>query len=72
VADIEYPDDTSKMSTHDLGIHLPPPSIYPIFLALAMAIFFGGFMVHWAVSAVSAVAIALLVFAMAFEPGHSH
>jgi hypothetical protein len=29
-------------------------------------------MVHWAVSAVSAVAIALLVFAMAFEPGHSH
>jgi cytochrome c oxidase subunit 1 len=72
VAEIEYPDDTSKMSTHDLGIHLPPPSIFPIILALAMTVFFGGFMLHWAVSLLGVVAIALLVFAMAFEPGHSH
>jgi cytochrome c oxidase subunit 1 len=72
VGEMAYPDDESKMSTHDLGIHLPPPSYFPILLALGMTFFFGGFMVHWAVSAVSAVAIALLVFAMAFEPGHSH
>ena len=72
VGEVSYPDDTSKMSTHDLGIHLPPPSLYPIILAFAMTVFFGGFLLHWAVSVLGVVAIALLVFAMAFEPGHSH
>jgi cytochrome c oxidase subunit 1 len=72
VAEMEYPDDSSKMSTHDLGIHLPPPSYFPILLALALTFFFGGFMIHWAVSVAAVVAVALLVFAMAFEPGHSH
>ena len=46
VGDAEYPDDESKMSAHDLGIHLPPPSYFPILLAFAMALFFGGFIVH--------------------------
>jgi cytochrome c oxidase subunit 1 len=72
IGELEYPDDVSKMSAHDLGIHLPPPSYYPIVLALLMTLFFGGFIIHWAVSAVCAFAILLMVYVMAFEPGHSH
>jgi cytochrome c oxidase subunit I len=72
VGEIEYPDDESKMSARDAGIHLPPPSVIPILLALALTTFFGGFIVHWGVPLVAAVAITLLVFAFAFEPGHSH
>jgi hypothetical protein len=71
LVDTEWPDDESKMSAHDLGIHLPPPSFYPIALALGITFFFGGFMVHWGISAVAAVAILLLAYAFAFEPGHS-
>jgi hypothetical protein len=71
IAEFAYPDDESKMSAHDLGIHLPPPSVLPILLAFALTIFFGGFMVHWAVVVVAAFAMALLIYAMAFEPGHS-
>ena len=70
-AEVEYPDDESKMSAHDLGIHLPPPSILPLLLALSMTIFFGGFMLHWGVVVAGGFAIALLIFAFAFEPGHS-
>src|SRR5690606_4097534 len=70
VAVMEYPDDESKMSAHDLGIHLPPPSFYPILLAFAITLFFGGFMIHWWISAVGLFALALTIFAMAFEPGH--
>jgi hypothetical protein len=72
VGEMQSPDDTSKMSTHDLGIHLPPPSIYPIVLAFALTVFFGGFMLGWEVSLLGVVAVALSIFAMAFEPGHSH
>jgi cytochrome c oxidase subunit 1 len=72
VGEMQSPDDTSKMSTHDLGIHLPPPSIYPIILAFALTVFFGGFMLGWEVSLLGVVAVALSIFAMAFEPGHSH
>src|SRR5690606_11761661 len=71
VSELEYPDDESKMSAHDLGIHLPPPSIYPIVLALCITIFFSGFMIHWGVAVAAAFATALTIFAMAFEPGHS-
>jgi cytochrome c oxidase subunit I len=72
VTDAEFPDDDSKMSAHDLGIHLPPPSMLPILLAFAMTLFFGGFLLHWGVSSVAAVAILLIAYAFAFEPGHSH
>ena len=72
VGEMQSPDDTSKMSTHDLGIHLPPPSIYPIVLAFALTVFFGGFMLGWEVSLLGVVAVALSIFAMAFEPGHTH
>jgi heme/copper-type cytochrome/quinol oxidase subunit 1 len=71
VADAPFPDDESKMSAHDLGIHLPPPSVIPILLALAMTVFFGGFMIHWMVPVIAGVVITFLVFAFAFEPGHS-
>jgi cytochrome c oxidase subunit I len=69
--EVEYPDDESKMSAHDLGIHLPPPSVLPILLALAITVFFGGFMVHWGITVAAGLGIALLIYAMAFEPGHS-
>jgi cytochrome c oxidase subunit 1 len=72
IAEMAYPDDTSKMSAHDLGIHLPPPSFYPILMALTITLFFGGFIIHWAVSVAAAVGIMTLVYALAFEPGHSH
>jgi cytochrome c oxidase subunit 1 len=72
VGEMQSPDDTSKPSTHDLGIHLPPPSIYPIILAFALTVFFGGFMLGWEASLLGVVAVALSIFAMAFEPGHSH
>src|SRR5690606_31974222 len=44
VGEQEWLDDESKMSAHDLGIHLPPPSFYPFMMAIALTIFFGGFM----------------------------
>src|SRR5690606_37942240 len=42
IGELPYPDDESKMSAHDLGIHLPPPSFWPIVLAFAITVFFGG------------------------------
>ncbi len=69
--EVDWPDSESKMSAHDLGIHLPPPSAYPILLALAMSFFFGGFLIHWGVSVVAGVAVLLLAYGFAFEPGHS-
>jgi cytochrome c oxidase subunit 1 len=63
-------DMESKMSAHDLGIHLPPPSYLPILLAFSIALFFGGFIIHWAVSVVAFLGIFGLVYAFAFEPGH--
>jgi cytochrome c oxidase subunit I len=68
---MEFREDESKMSAHDLGIHLPPPSVIPIILALSITLFFSGFMVHWAMSLVAAVMVMLMTFAFAFEPGHS-
>ena len=59
------------MSAHDLPIHLTPPSILPSLLALAISTFFGGFIVHWAISAVAALAILGIAYSFAFEPGHS-
>src|SRR5690606_11433543 len=71
VGEQDWPDDESKMSAHDLGIHLPPPSFFPILLALSIAVFFGGFMLHWGLSLAGAVAVLLLAYGFAFEPGHS-
>jgi cytochrome c oxidase subunit 1 len=68
---VSYPDDENIMSADDLGIHLPPPSVLPILLALALSLFFASFLgTHW-LSVAAVVLVALLAFAFAFEPGHS-
>jgi len=72
VGEMEYPDLESKMSPHDLGIHLPPPSFWPIVVAFFITIFFAGFLIHMAIPAIAAVGILLTSFAFAFEPGHEH
>jgi cytochrome c oxidase subunit 1 len=72
VGEIEYPDDRNKMSAHDLGIHLPPPSYWPIILAFGITLFFGGFIIHWAVALVGAAVVFASVYGFALEPGHSH
>lgn len=71
VGNAEWPDDENEMSAHDLGIHLPPPSILPIMLAFAMSAFFGGFILHWGISVAAGLVITFLAYAFAFEPGHS-
>jgi cytochrome c oxidase subunit I len=72
IGEMEYPDDESKMSAHDLGIHLPPPSYWPIVLAFAVSLFFGGWILHWSVPLVGVALIAFAIYSFAFEPGHSH
>jgi|DewCreStandDraft_2_1066082.scaffolds.fasta_scaffold00538_4 cytochrome c oxidase subunit 1 len=72
VGTFAYPDDESKMSPHDLGIHLPPPSFWPVVMAFFITLFFGGWMIHWVVPAVAALGVAATIYFMAFEPGHSH
>jgi hypothetical protein len=64
-------EEESKMSAHDLGIHLPPPSLWPIILAFAITLFFGGWMVHWGVAVAGGLMVLASSFAFAFEPGHS-
>jgi cytochrome c oxidase subunit 1 len=71
VGEIEYPDDRNKMSAHDLGIHLPPPSYWPIVLAFAISLFFGGWIIHWSVAVAGGLLVLASAFAFAFEPGHS-
>jgi cytochrome c oxidase subunit 1 len=72
IGEMEFPDSESKMSAHDLGIHLPPPSLLPILLALALAVFFGSFVLRmWQIPVLAGVAIAVLIYAFAFEKGHS-
>jgi cytochrome c oxidase subunit I len=82
VGEIEFPDAESKMSATDLGIHLPPPSIWPAILAFAITLFFAGFLLHrvdqlptlvqWSPSLLAVGIIIVSVYAWAFEPGHSH
>ncbi|HEY7769526.1 cytochrome c oxidase subunit I [Longimicrobium sp.] len=78
---VTYPDDENKMSAHDLGIHLPPPSFWPIVLASGISLTFMGLIfrsmdgaLHWLwLLTVAGVALtALSIFKFAFEPGHEH
>jgi cytochrome c oxidase subunit I len=71
IATQEIAEEESKMSAHDLGIHLPPPSFWPVVLAFAITLFFGGWMVHWTVALAGALLVFASAFAFAFEPGHS-
>jgi cytochrome c oxidase subunit I len=71
IATLEYAAEESRMSAHDLGIHLPPPSYWPFVLAFSITLFFAGFMVHWGVAVVGALMVLVTAFTFAFEPGHS-
>jgi cytochrome c oxidase subunit 1 len=76
-----YPDDENKMSAHDLGIHLPPPSFWPIVLASGISMTFMGLIFRsfdgplhwlWLLTVVGVALTALSIFKFAFEPGHEH
>jgi cytochrome c oxidase subunit 1 len=73
--------DVNRMSAHDLGIHLPPPSYWPIIMAAAISAIFIGLMFRhvegvwhnlWYMSILGVVALVVSIYAWAFEPGHSH
>lgn len=73
--------DVNRMSAHDLGIHLPPPSFWPIITAAAISAIFIGLMFRhvegvwhnlWYMTILGVVALVVSIYAWAFEPGHSH
>jgi cytochrome c oxidase subunit I len=81
VGEFESPEEESKMSAHDLGIHLPPPSIWPIILGASITLLFAGFLLHrtnlpaivqWSPNIIAVLLIFISIYAWAFEPGHEH
>ena len=79
VGEVEYPDSESKMSAHDLGIHLPPPSYWPVILAFGILMTFGSLIFRnldgalhnlWFLSVAGVLLVAVSIFKWAFEPGH--
>ena len=82
VGEVRDPEnDVNRMSAHDLGIHLPPPSYWPIITAAAIsAIFIGLLFRHvegwahnlWWMTVLGVVGLVACIYAWAFEPGHSH
>jgi len=81
LGDMTYPDDENKMSAHDLGIHLPPPSFWPIVLAAGISLTFMGLIFRsmdgplhwlWLLTVVGVAVTTLSIFKFAFEPGHDH
>ncbi|HEY0021601.1 MAG TPA: cytochrome c oxidase subunit I [Longimicrobium sp.] len=81
MGEMTYPDDENKMSAHDLGIHLPPPSFWPIVLASGISLTFMGLIFRsmdgplhwlWLLTVVGVALTTLSIFKFAFEPGHEH
>jgi len=81
IADLHDVDEDSKMSVHDHGIHLPPPSFWPIVLAFGITLFFGAMIFRqvqgpahslWYLSFAGLATMVVSIYAFAFEPGHSH
>jgi hypothetical protein len=81
MGEVESPDVESKMSTHDHGIHLPPPSYWPIVTAIGINLIVGslifrnadaGTLLHnlWYLSLAGIALTAVSIFMWAFEPGH--
>ena len=81
VGDMPYPSDENKMSAHDLGIHLPPPSRWPIVLAFCITLAFGAMIFRhvssqsvlhylWLLSPLGGLGVIASIYAWAFEPGH--
>jgi drug/metabolite transporter (DMT)-like permease len=67
------------MSAHDLGIHLPPPSFWPIVLAAGITSIFVGLIFRrvegplhnlWYLMFAGVLTTILSMYAWAFEPGH--
>ena len=80
VGEVREPDDENRMSTHDLGIHLPPPSFWPIVTALGICATFIGLIFRnvegplhnlWFLTIAGIVTLVVSMYAWAFEPGHS-
>jgi cytochrome c oxidase subunit I len=79
IAQMRDPDDENKMSAHDLGIHLPPPSFWPVVLGLGITLVFVGLIFRqvtgplhnlWVLTIVGVVTTIVSIYAWAFEPGH--
>jgi hypothetical protein len=79
IGEMRNPDDRNKMSAHDLGIHLPPPSKWPIILAAGISMIFGGLIFRqaegvwhnlWYVMLLGVVVTVVSIYSWAFEPGH--
>ncbi|MDQ3388067.1 MAG: hypothetical protein M3483_01055, partial [Gemmatimonadota bacterium] len=73
------PDSENKMSAHDLGIHLPPPSFWPVVLAAGITLTFAGLIFRqvdgvlhnlWYTSILGIAVTIVSIYAWAFEPGH--
>jgi cytochrome c oxidase subunit 1 len=82
VGEVRDPEsDVNRMSADDLGIHLPPPSYWPIITAAAISAIFIGLMFRnvegvfhhlWWMTVAGVIALVISIYAWAFEPGHSH
>ncbi|HEU0300214.1 MAG TPA: cytochrome c oxidase subunit I [Longimicrobium sp.] len=82
VGEVHDPEaDENRMSAHDLGIHLPPPSYWPIVTAAGISSIFVGLIFRnvegwahnlWLLSFVGVATLVVSIYAWAFEPGHSH
>ena len=83
IATMRDPHEENRMSTHDTGIHLPPPSYWPIVLAFAITLIFVGLIFRqapdesflhnlWWLTVGGVLLTAFSIYAWAFEPGHSH
>jgi cytochrome c oxidase subunit 1 len=82
VGEVRDPEsDVNRMSAHDLGIHLPPPSYWPIITAVAISAIFIGLLFRnvegvlhnlWWMTVLGVVGLIASIYAWAFEPGHSH
>jgi cytochrome c oxidase subunit 1 len=82
VGEVRDPEsDVNRMSAHDLGIHLPPPSYWPIVTAAMISAIFIGLMFRnvegvfhnlWWMTVAGVIGLVISIYAWAFEPGHSH
>jgi cytochrome c oxidase subunit 1 len=80
VAEVRDLSDENKMSAHDLGIHMPPPSYWPIVLAAGITLIFVGLIfrqvpaplssLFFLLTPLGVLTTILSIYAWAFEPTH--
>ena len=51
-------------------IHLPPPSYWPVVLAMGILVFFYGWFIHPAVNVLGLLIVLMSIYAWVYEPGH--